>query len=107
MVLYSFIPYIRTENDFELKNVQNNKDFMKIFEWYQTQIHFVSQICEITISNMYHLDNQIYFESNEDIDPYLLEDIIDPDNDGNYPITLYDNQLYLIFGKNLHIMNHS
>ncbi len=99
MVLYSFVPYIRTENEIELKKIENKDDFMKVFAWYQNQINSVSQICEIPISNIYHLSNQIYFESNEDIDPYLLEDFIDPDSDGNYPLTLSDNQLYLIFGK--------
>ncbi len=107
MVLYSFIPYIRTEDEFELKKVQNNEDFMKIFKWYQTQIQKLSQMFNIPIQQISFISNKIYFISKENISTYVIEDFIDPDSDGNYPITLSDNQEYLIFGKDLHIIKHT
>jgi hypothetical protein len=104
MVTYSFIPYIRTEDERKLKKVNNNEDFMKIFDWFKDQINDLSEIFEIPISNIHYSSNMIYFSSENDIEEYTLEDFIDPDKDGNYPITLSDNKLYLIFGKELNII---
>ncbi len=107
MVLYSFVPYIRNGNEFEPKKVQNKDDFMKVFNWYHNQINELSHICNIPIKQISYVSHKIYFISNENIGLYALEDFIDPDSDGNYPITLSDNQEYLIFGKELNIINHS
>jgi hypothetical protein len=107
MVLYSFIPYIRTEDDFELKKVQNNTDFMKVFKWYQIQIQKHSQMFNIPIQQVSYVSNKIYFISKENISSYVLEDFIDPDSDGNYPLILSDQQNYLVFGKELSIIDHS
>lgn len=118
MVLYSFIPYIKYENDSNLKKVydlrydsirvENNEDFLKIFHWYQIQINKLSHIFDIEIKNIsYVLHKKIYFVSKQRIHEYLLEDFIDPNSNGNYPLILSDNQNYLIFGKEIYIIDHS
>ncbi len=107
MVLYSFTPYIKGEDDLNLKKVVNHDDFLKIFHWYQIQINKLSKIFNIEIQIISHVSNKIYFVSNQKIDDILLEDFVDPDNDGNYPITLSDQLNYLIFGKNISIIDHS
>jgi hypothetical protein len=109
MVLYSFIPYIKGENDFNLKKVDdlNYEDFLKIFDWYQIQINKLSKIFHIEIKIISHISNKIYFVSNQKIDDILLEDFVDPDSDGNYPIILSDQRNYLVYGKNISIIDHS
>ena len=107
MVLYSFIPYIRGENDITLKKVENNDDFLKIFHWYQIQINKLSEIFDIEIKMISHVSNKIFFVSKQKINDDLLEDFVDPDSDGNYPIILSDNQNYLIFGKDISVIDHS
>lgn len=110
MVFYSFIPYIRGEDDVSLKKVDDldYEDFLKIFDWYKIQINKLSHIFDIEIKNIsYVLHKKIYFVSKQRIHKYLLEDFIDPDSDGNYPLILSDNQNYLIFGKEISIIDHS
>ena len=97
----------------EYSSIYTIKTSLTLKSWSDKEIIFNSNCSTAFLSAwlsdiaLLFLSNQIYFESNEDIEPYLLEDFIDPDNDGNYPIILSDNQEYLIFGKELNIIKHN
>ncbi len=106
MVLYSFTPHIKGAYEFGLKKVENNDDFLKIFDWYKIRLNDVSEIFDVKIDMISHESNKIYFTSKQYIDALTLEDLVDPDSDGNYPIILSDNKTYLIFGKDISVDDH-
>ncbi len=104
MPTYSFEPCLLA--NFEHYTIES--EYMDtILQWYKNQIKLLCDdedavFPEIKIINMYVRNGRIYFESINEINEFDLETLIDPDSDGNDPITL-DGDTYLVCGNDFRI----
>jgi hypothetical protein len=101
MPLYSFEPYFKYK--FQRIPVQTIH-LEKVLEWYRKQINdLLEEDCfeeSIQLRFISIFDNRITIETENYVNNNTLEIMIDPDNDGNYPINI-EGKDYLIIGKDM------
>ena len=99
MVKYAFTPYLM--KDCKFIPVSQNQ-MTDIVTWYKARMRSVIS-CEdfshIQLLNVSSEHDKIIFEINQRIHSIMVESFVDPDDDGNHPITLNQTE-YLVIGKN-------
>ena len=89
------------EFNVRLKNGHHTPDIVnkdEIVSWYNDRMEGFDEILDVFNIVVSHTDNHywIAFDTAREVDD-VLEMLIDPDDDGNYPI-MYDGIPYLIMG---------
>jgi hypothetical protein len=103
MPLYSFQPYFI----YKSQRIPVETIYLEeVLEWYRKQIDdLLEENCyEETIQLRFIsiFDKRITIETDNYLNNNTLEMIIDPDNDGNYPIKM-EGKEYLIIGKDMRL----
>ncbi len=95
---YTFTPFLFQNNTFWDVSEEYREIVM---DWYQTHLTWSAEDENIRVFNIFYEKDEISFEINKWIDSVILESLVDPDINGDYPIEI-NNIRYLVIGKNFY-----